>query len=86
MPLRVCWEVLSMYGTCCKYRGAFLLEEQCIKLWDQTLMKSKVQQGPFLETMFMIRSMIMSLLENCMAYGISLSLSLSLSLMFVMDL
>ncbi len=55
-------------------------------LGSNSLVKSKVQQGPFLETMFMIRSMIMSLLENCMAYGISLSLSLSLSLMFVMDL
>lgn len=51
-------------------------------LGSNSLMKSKVQQGPFLETMFMIRSMIMSLLKNCMAYGISLSLSL----MFVMDL
>jgi len=30
MPLRVCWEVLSMYGTFCEYHGAFLLEEQCI--------------------------------------------------------
>jgi hypothetical protein len=46
-------------------------------LGSNSLVKSKVQQGPFLETMFMIRSMIMSLLENCMAYGISLSLSLS---------
>jgi hypothetical protein len=54
-------------------------------LGSTSLMKSKVHQGPFLETTFMIRSMIVSLLKNCMAYGISLSLSLSRSLMFVMD-
>jgi hypothetical protein len=42
-------------------------------LGSTSLMKSKVQQGTFLETMFMIRSMIMSFLKNCMVYGISLS-------------